>query len=120
MKILLVDDDPEILHIATFAFEKEDGFEVIQAEGAMQALEILSRERPDILLVDFVMPDMDGPELIQKLLANENLKDIPFIFFTAEDEQSNIDHMLSLGALGTIKKPFDPTQLASEIKRILK
>jgi two-component system OmpR family response regulator len=119
MKILIVDDDPALLMVASMALAEVAGLEVIEARGGLEALEFAKKGIPDAILMDVVLPDIDGLDILQKLGADQRTKRIPIIFHTAKTEPSYIKRLMALGAKGVIEKPFDPMKLAMEIKRIL-
>jgi len=119
MKILVVDDDPAVVMVAAIALETVGGFEVLQAYGGAEALERALAERPDAILMDAVMPDMDGPDVLHALRARVETGGIPVIFHTARTDPTEIRTLLALGAKGVIRKPFDPKELPGEVERIL-
>jgi CheY-like chemotaxis protein len=119
MKILVVDDDPASLIVAVTALEQIGGYEVFQAKGGAEAVECAKQKRPDAILMDLVMPDLNGPDVLELLRAHPHTKRIPVIFHTARTEPSDIRSMLALGAKGVIGKPFDPLRLPGEVARIL-
>ena len=120
MKILVVDDDPAMLIVAALALEKIGGHEVLQAQDGAEAIQCAKEKRPDAILMDMVMPDLDGPDVLEKLRAHEETGQIPVIFHTAKNSPSDVRSMLALGAKGVIGKPFDPLMLPGEIARILR
>lgn len=119
MKILLIDDDPDIRFIAASRLESDGGFNVTQAAGGREALVKLDEGIPDAILMDYMMPDVDGFGLMQALRAREEMRDIPVIFFSAKADKESIDQFMRIGAAGVIAKPFDSRQLPNEIERIL-
>lgn len=119
MKILLVDDDPDLLLITKVALEKTAGFHVLQAPTGAEALEIAHRERPDVVLMDVMMPDMDGPELLVKFRQEATLKDIPVVFLTGKSDPAQVAILGRIGAQGVIQKPFPPLELADQLMAIL-
>lgn len=119
MKLLIVDDDPAILLIAS-RFLQQAGFVVLQAGDGAAALELARREKPDALILDCVMPDLDGPALLQRMRAEiAETSAVPVIFLTADVSPENVEKLRALGAKGVIAKPFKPAGLAAEIKRNL-
>lgn len=119
MTVLVVDDDPASRLVASMALEEVGGFEVIESETGKDGLEKAARKHPDVILLDVVMPDLDGEEVFRRLQFNEATKPIPVIFFTAKNDPSDVRQLLGLGAKGVIVKPFDPMTLAEEVERIL-
>jgi CheY-like chemotaxis protein len=118
-KILLVDDDADIRLIAEISLSSLGGWQVVQAASGAEALDLASRERPDLILLDVMMPGMDGPTTLEKLRELEDGHATPVIFMTAKVQKAEIDRLLSLGVRGLIPKPFDPMALPDEIRGIL-
>ena len=110
--LLLVDDEPDILEVASMCF-KLAGVQVFRAGSGQAALEIAARERPDVILLDAMMPDMDGPEVYRRLQADPETADIPVILLTAK---LNVRHV---AMTHVIHKPFDPGTLAAQVDRAL-
>jgi CheY-like chemotaxis protein len=119
MKILLVDDDPDIRRIGTLSLEKVGGFQVQVAESGAEALERCRQQLPDAILLDMMMPAMDGMATLSALRAQPTTAAIPVIFMTAKVQGGEVERYLRAGALGVIQKPFDPLGLPLEIQRIL-
>jgi len=119
MRILVVDDDPAELLLASIALKDLGGFEVILAQQGKEAVERAKSELPDAILIDFVLDDMDGQEVFRLLQGSKDTSEIPVIFHTAKTDPSEVTSLIALGAKGVIGKPFDPMHLAEEIKRIL-
>jgi DNA-binding response OmpR family regulator len=118
MKLLLVDDDPAIRLIAGKAL-KRAGFTVTMATDGAQALETVRAERPEVILLDWMMPDIDGPEVCRRLKQDPACADIPVIFLTARSQQAEVASGLALGAAGYIVKPFDALTLGDEVRALL-
>jgi len=119
MRILVVDDDPAMLMVSSIALEEVGGFEVIQATGGVEAIEYALHNPPDAILMDLVMHDIDGQDVLAKLRANAATGNIPIIFHTAKSNPSEVRDLLQLGAKGVIGKPINPMELAGEVNRIL-
>ncbi len=117
-RILYVDDDPDIRMIAQMALEMVGGYEVIPCESGSEALNKALTCVPDLIVMDVMMPEMDGPTTLQRLRTVAATATIPVIFLTAKVQPAEVAHYQSLGALGVIAKPFDPMQLSTEIERI--
>jgi two-component system OmpR family response regulator len=118
-RVLLVDDEADIRLIAEISLSSLGGWQVLQAASGAEALELASRERLDLILLDVMMPGMDGPATLEKLRAQEPGAATPVIFMTAKVQKAEIDRLLSLGVRGLIPKPFDPMTLPEEIRGIL-
>ncbi len=119
MKILVVDDDPAMLLVASIALEQAGGYEVVQATGGKEAIEFARQNPPDAILMDLVMHDLDGPDVLEALRSDESTLRIPVIFHTAKTDPSDIRGLLAMGAKGVISKPFNPAELPGEVSRIL-
>jgi CheY-like chemotaxis protein len=117
-KILLVDDDPGVHFIATPILTKL-GHEVISAKNGEQGLQLALNQRPDLIILDVIMPGIKGRDLCAKMKAYEVLKNIPVVFLTAKDSDDDIRAELDVGAVTHLTKPVDPAQLAAVVKGIL-
>lgn len=120
MKILLVDDEADIRKIAKLSLEAVGGHTALLAANATEALALAASERPDLILMDVMMPGLDGPSALAELRKNPALATIPVIFMTARVQRTDTEHYKRLGALGVIGKPFDPMTLSDEIKKIVR
>ena len=118
-KILMVEDDPDIRRVAVMSLKFKGGWQVVTANDGIEGLEKAAAEKPDVILLDSMMPRMDGPETCKRLKADPALRDIPVIFLTAKSQKKEIEAGLELGAIGYLVKPFDPMTLADELKKIL-
>lgn len=117
-RILYVEDDPDIQAVAQLALEAIGGFTVYLSDSGADGLATAVRERPDLILLDVMMPGMDGPTTLATLRADPELMDIPVIFVTAKVQPTEVEHFTSLGALGVIAKPFDPMTLAGVVTEL--
>jgi CheY-like chemotaxis protein len=120
IKALYVDDDIDISTIVEMCLEMNENFKVLCVNSGNQALVKSEAWQPDIILLDYMMPEMDGPETFLRLLQNPATKDIPVVFVTAKTMQEDVSKLLELGAKGVISKPFDPLSLATEIQAFLR
>lgn len=118
MRVLLADDDPDIRLVARLAL-KRAGFEVTAVESGLAAVEQAATARPDVILLDWMMPGMDGPEACARLKADPATAAIPVVFLTAKSMESAGAGAAALGAVGTIGKPFDPLALGRQVLEIL-
>lgn len=117
--ILLVDDDADIRTIAELALSNVGGWQVVSAASGPDALAKLSEGKTDLVLLDVMMPEMDGPAVLRCLRENERWSEIPVIFMTARVQRSEVEEYLSLGARGVIGKPFDPLDLPEQIRQLV-
>lgn len=118
MKLLYVEDEADIREIAEFALDDE-GFDIVFCESGEVALEKAVNFQPEVVLLDVMMPGMDGPTTLQNLRKIPGLEATPVIFLTAKVQPNEIQDFIALGAIDVIPKPFDPMSLASQIHDIL-
>ncbi len=119
MKILLVDDEPDIRTIAELGLRAVGGHVVVMAANGHDACVMALAAQPDVVLLDMMMPGMDGLATFDKLKHGEKTAHLPVIFVTAKVQKSEVAHYLALGAKGVISKPFDPMTLAHEVSEIM-
>lgn len=117
-RILHVEDDPSIQMVARVALEAVGGFQVLSCSCGQDALEQIMAFAPDFILLDVMMPGMDGPQTLEKIRLLVDIEQIPVAFMTAKVQPAEIDYYRSLGARDVIIKPFDPMQLATQIRAI--
>ncbi|HVU09938.1 MAG TPA: response regulator transcription factor [Phototrophicaceae bacterium] len=115
-KILIVDDDPHIRELAR-VFLKDEGFDIYEAGDGIEALDLLEKVKADMVVLDIMMPNMDGWELTQQLRA---AYDIPILMLTAKGETSQKIKGFELGTDDYLVKPFDPPELVVRVKALLK
>ena len=119
-KILIVEDDNFLVEMYTTKFELE-GFDVISAEDGKKGLEMVSREKPDIILLDILMPVMDGFAVLDALKKDKTTADIPVILLTNLGQKDDVKKGFEKGAVGyLIKAHFMPSEVVEKIKKILK
>lgn len=118
-RILIIDDDSEILAVAQLTLKTVGGWQVATATSGMEGLTIAEAEKPDAILLDVMMPDMDGIATFQALQANSATQAIPVIFMTAKVQASEQKRFASLGVAATIVKPFKAMKLPAQISEIL-
>ena len=116
--VLCVDDDPDILEVAQISLELVGGLTVTGLDSGARCLAEVATIRPDLILLDVMMPVMDGPATLTALKADPALNTIPVIFMTARVQEVEVEQYLALGAVAVIPKPFDPMALADQIKGI--
>lgn len=116
VKVLYVDDDDDIREIAVMSLELEPEFAVRACSSGEEAIGVLGEWNPDVVLLDVMMPGMDGPETLERMREKAAADLPPVLFCTARSQARDVDHYLSLGATGVISKPFDPMSLASVVK----
>ena len=118
-KIVLAEDEPQIARLIQFKLQKE-GFEITWKDNGADALESVKEIKPDLVLLDVMMPVMDGYQVLKKIKEDENLKQIPVIMLTAKGQERDVVKGFDLGSEDYIVKPFRPAELVSRIKKILK
>lgn len=116
VRILYVDDDEMIREIAGLSLAMDPEYEVRLCASGKEALEQVGAWRPDLVLLDVMMPDMDGPATLAKLRQLPDMVDVPVVFITARAQNSDRDNFAALGAAGTIVKPFDAMHLAATVR----
>ena len=119
-KIMIVDDDEDIRIVTEIAARRFGNWSVVSVASGEEALEKARSEHPDVILLDVMMPVLDGPTTLARLRANPDTATIPVIFLTAKVQHHEVEQYLALGARGVISKPFDVTTLPEEIRRILR
>ncbi|MFA0962417.1 response regulator transcription factor [Roseivirga sp. BDSF3-8] len=116
-KILIVDDEPNILLSLEFLMKK-NGYEVFIARDGSEALDILSQQTPEVILLDIMMPEVDGYEVCQQVKANPLMKDSKVIFLSAKSKESDISKGYDAGADLYMTKPFSTRELMSKVKEL--
>ena len=119
-KVMIVDDDEDIRLVTELAVRRIGNWEVVTAASGEEALVLARSERPDVILLDVMMPRLDGPATMAKLREEPTTAGIPVIFLTAKVQHHEIEGYLAGGASGVICKPFDATSLPDEIRCILR
>ena len=120
MCVLYVDDEPDIREIVAMALSIDDSFRVEVASSGSEAIERLHRGGVGLVLLDVMMPEMDGPTTLANMRADEAIRDIPVIFVTARTQRHEIDRYLAAGARGVIRKPFDPLSLSQQVRGFIR
>ncbi len=119
MKVLVIDDEDDIRHVARLALGRVGGMEVADTGRSEEAVDVALREKPDVILLDVMMPRRDGPATLAALRADERTAAIPVVFLTAKVMPSEIQRLQSLGVAGVLTKPFDPMTLAAALRATL-
>ncbi len=117
--ILLIDDEETIQEVVQLGIEIEFGWQVSLASSGSEGIALAQGQQPDAILLDVMMPDMDGMSTLLKLKANPKTQSIPVIFLTAKLQAMDKNQFLQIGVAGVITKPFNSMTLASQIARIL-
>lgn len=119
MKLLIIDDEEDIRKVARLALVHLGGMEVAEASNGPDGIAAAAALKPDGILLDVMMPGLDGPDVLGRLRADPATAAIPVIFLTAKAMGSEIARLRSLGAAGVLTKPFDPATLSAQIRAIL-
>lgn len=117
-RILYVEDDPDIQAIAVMVLETIHGFTLEVCSPGCEALQKAEAFNPDLILMDVMMPNMDGPETLAGLREFPTLATTPVVFMTAKVQPQEVQAYLDLGAVGVIAKPFDPMLLVDQLREI--
>lgn len=115
--VLHVDDDEDVREIARIALEVVGGLKVIQCASGSQALEMAAEAKPDLFLLDVMMPEMSGIETLQHLRELPGFEQTPALFMTAKVQPKDVEELMETGAAAVIRKPFDPMTISDEIVR---
>ena len=118
-RVLLIEDDAEIRMIAEISLSQVGGFETYLATGGMEGIGLAMEHQPDVILLDMMMPDMDGMATLRLLKDDSVTRNIPVIFMTAKVQQHDLQDYVDAGAIGTIHKPFDPMTLPNEVRTMV-
>lgn len=121
LKVLYVDDDDDIREVAELSLQMDSMMEVRTASSGDAALSLLrgGAWRPHAVLLDVMMPGVDGPAVLRAMRTSEDFADLPVIFVTARVQKAETDGLLALGAVGIITKPFDPIAFAGRVRALL-
>jgi CheY-like chemotaxis protein len=118
-RILIVDDEDDIREVAQVSLELVGHFDVLTAINGRDGLERAREGQPDAILLDVMMPDMDGPSTLAELRRDPSTREIPVVFLTAKTQTAERTRLSELGAAGILTKPFDPLKLADEVAATL-
>lgn len=117
-KILCVEDEADIQTVAKMALETVGGFSVEMCGSGEEAVEKVPNFQPDLILLDVMMPGMDGLATYRALRELPGAGETPIVFMTAKSQAHEVEQLLGLGALGVISKPFDPIQLSDQVENL--
>jgi CheY-like chemotaxis protein len=118
-RILLIDDEDDIREVASLTLEATAGWEVITASSGASGIRAAIAEQPDAILMDVMMPEMDGPTTFREMQKNPLISDIPVILLTAKVQGVDQRRFADLGVAAVLFKPFDPMTLAQQIAKVL-
>lgn len=120
VRVLHVDDEPDIREVVDMSLALNPEFEVRACSSGAEAVAAAAEWSPALILLDVMMPGMDGPATLVQLRNNPQTADIPVVFMTARTQSREVEHLIGLGAQGVISKPFDPTTLAAQVQSQLR
>ncbi len=117
-KVLVVDDSDVLRKIVSFNLQKE-GYQVFEATNGIEALQVAEKIKPDVIILDVMMPQMDGFEALKRLRSDSSFDSTPIIILTAKGGEEDPRTAISLGANGFLTKPFSPLKLIEEVRRVI-
>lgn len=118
-RILLVDDEDDIREVAAISMQAVGGWQVLSASSGKEAIATALAEQPDAILLDVMMPDIDGPATFKRLQDDPRTRDIPVILLTAKAQAADRTRFEQLGVAGVLSKPFDPMSLPAQVAALL-
>lgn len=118
IRVLYVEDEPDIQALAELALVNLGGMTVKSCHNGREAVEVINDFAPDLIILDAMMPVMDGPTTLQEIRKLDMFRETPVIFMTARTKSHEIQQFLDLGAVDIIAKPFDPMSLANRVREI--
>ncbi len=119
MKVLVVEDDQSIQMVLELVFTRMAKCEVLLASNGIEGLAMIQKHKPDVVLLDLMMPGMDGFEVCQRSKADEATRHVPIIFLTAQPQPAAVARAMALGAAGYLVKPFDPIKIIDQVNEAL-
>lgn len=117
--ILLIEDEDDIREVAQMSLELTRGWTVHAAESGSAGIELAAEIQPDAILLDVMMPEMDGPTTFRRLQQDERTRDIPVVLLTAKVQGADYERFATLGVRGVLAKPFDPMTLGDQLAKLL-
>jgi CheY-like chemotaxis protein len=117
--LLLIDDDDDIREIAQLSLEVGTDWQILTAASGSEGIELARANMPDAILLDVMMPVLDGPATLDQLRADEKTRNIPVVFLTAKARPAERDRLAGLSVSGVLAKPFDPLLLATQLRAAL-
>lgn len=118
-RILYIDDEADIREVAEMALELDPGFDVRTCASGREGLAAAREWQPDLILLDVMMPELDGPGVLEKLRHDPATAAIPVVFITARTQAHEVERLRALGARGVLAKPFDAMALAGQVRELM-
>jgi CheY-like chemotaxis protein len=119
-RICYVEDDEDIQRIVRMSLERVGKMTVDVVGDPTMAIDAISAFKPDLVMLDWMMPKLDGPALFRQMQVHPELKALPVVFITAKASQRDLDELMAMGAVGTVSKPFSPKDLPDQLREIWK
>ena len=119
MKILLIDDEDDIRRVARLSLSRVGKMDVVEAASGLEGVRRAESEAPDVILLDVMMPGLDGPSTLSALRSSAKTASIPVVFLTAKAMPAELDRLRGLGTRGVLLKPFDPITLPGQLTALL-
>ena len=119
-RICYVEDDEDIQRIVRMSLERVGKMTVEIVTDPLQAIGVMTAFKPDLVMLDWMMPGMDGPTLFRKMKEDPQMSALPVVFITAKAQSRDMAELMALGAVGTISKPFSPKDLPDQLRAIWK
>jgi two-component system OmpR family response regulator len=119
VKVLIIDDDADIRMIAGLSLRRVGGMDVIEAASGLEGIQKAQAEKPDVILLDIMMPTLDGSETLAALRSQPATAATPVIFLTAKAAGAEVERLMALGATGVLIKPFDPRTLSRDVRALV-
>jgi CheY-like chemotaxis protein len=114
-RVLVIEDERDIRELVRLSLSRVGGYEVLVAGSGPDGVDLAEAERPDAILLDVMMPGLDGPATLERLRASSGTAEIPVLFLTAKVQAADRERLLGLGVSGIIAKPFDPIALPAQV-----
>jgi two-component system, OmpR family, response regulator len=119
-RICYVEDDEDIQRIVRMSLERVGKMTVEVVGDPTMAIDAISAFKPDLVMLDWMMPKLDGPALFREMQQHADIKALPVVFITAKASQRDLDELMAMGAVGTVSKPFSPKDLPEQLREIWK
>lgn len=117
-KVLYVEDDEDIQRIVRMSLERVGKMSIEVVGNSTLAIEAMKAYKPDLVMLDWMMPEMDGPTLFRKMKEDPEVADLPVVFITAKASSRELEQLITMGAKGTISKPFSPKDLPEQLRAL--
>lgn len=115
-RVMCVEDDPDIRMILQFSLERLGGYELCLCAGGLEALDKVAAFQPQLVLLDVMIPELSGPQTLERLRVLDIMRGVPMVFLTAKAMRDEVEGLLAHGVAGIIVKPFDPVTLPQDIR----